>query len=342
MTWTMPAETAPQERIWMAFPPRSSYLADDPDAADAARTAWSAVANAAARFEPVTMVVDPADAETARRYLDNDTIDIVQAPLDDAWMRDIGPTFVLDGDGNLGAVDWVFNGWGQQDWARWEHDSKIGAFVADQAGVPVVSSPMVNEGGAIHVDGRGTALVTESVQLEPGRNPGWTKEQVEAELARTIGATHVVWVPRGLYRDSQRFGTRGHIDIVATIPSPGRLLVHMQNDQSHPDYAISRDILAVLRDSTDVTGSAWEIVEIPAPTVVRDDEGWVDYSYINHLVVNGGVIGCAFDDPHDDVAAELLAQAYPDREVVMVPARDIFAGGGGVHCITQQQPAAGV
>jgi agmatine deiminase len=339
MTWRMPAETEPHERVWMAFPPGASYVADTPEAAQRARTAWARVAHAIADFEPVTMVVAPADTQAARGCLDERKVKIVEAPLDDAWMRAIGPTFVVDEHARLGAVDWVFDGWGKQPWATWANDQHIGCFVAEHAGATVVTSPMVNEGGGIHVDGLGTVLVTETVQLDPARNPGWTKRDVEAELARTIGAQHVVWLPRGLYRDSLRLGTRGHVDMTVTVPSAGVLLVHVQNDATHPDHGIAREILDVVRDSRDVRGEPWEIIEVPAPRVLRDDVDWVDYSYINHLVVNGGVIGCAFDDPNDTQAQEILRAAYPGREVVMVPAREVFTGGGGIHCITQQQPA---
>jgi len=339
MSWRMPAETEPQARVWMAFPTANSYVADSPDAARRARTACDLDLVLVAEFEPVTMVVDPAETEAARTYLDEDKVEIVEAPLDDSWMRDIGPTFVVDESGQLGAVDWVFNGWGNQSWATWDKDERIGSFVAERAGAKVEASPMVNEGGAIHVDGLGTVLVTESVQLDPWRNPGWTKADVEAELARTIGAEHVIWLPRGLYRDSLRLGTRGHVDITVTIPSPGVLLVHVQDEPMHPDYAITREILDVVRDTRDVTGRPWEIIEVPAPRIVRDSFDWVDYSYINHLVVNGGVIGCAFDDPNDQQAKEILEAAYLGREVVMVPAKDVFSGGGGIHCITQQEPA---
>jgi len=339
MSWRMPAETEPQERVWMAFPTGSSYVADNPAVAHRARTAWARVAHTIAEFEPVTMVVDPDEIDDARGYVDELAVEIVEAPLDDSWMRDIGPTFVVDESGRLGAVDWVFNGWGNKSWATWGKDERIGSFVAERAGATLEASPMVNEGGAIHVDGLGTVLVTETVQLDPGRNPGWTKADVEAELARTIGAEHVIWLPRGLYRDSLRLGTQGHVDMTVTIPSPGVLLVHVQEEPTHPDHAISREILDVVRDARDVTGRRWEIIEVPAPRIVRDSVDWVDYSYINHLVVNGGVIGCEFDDPNDQQAKEILEAAYPGREVVMVPAKDIFSGGGGVHCITQQEPA---
>jgi agmatine deiminase len=335
----MPAETAPQERIWMAFPTGGYTLGDTEEEAHAARSVWAAVANAAAEFEPVTVLVTPDDVGTAARYL-APAVEVLTADLDDAWMRDIGPSFVLDGDDRLGAVDWVFNGWGRQDWARWDKDALIGAEVAARSGARHIASALVNEGGGIHVDGEGTVLVTETVQLDPGRNPGLTKADVETELARTIGATHVLWLPRGLARDSERYGTRGHVDIVAAIPSPGTLLVHSQQDPGHPDFEISREIISYLATTRDAAGREWNIIEVPAPATLRDDEGFVDYSYINHLVVNGGVIACTFADPNDEKALRILADAYPGRRIVGIDARELFARGGGIHCITQQQPAA--
>ncbi len=337
--YLMPAESAPQDRVWMAFPSEGYSLGDNETEHHEARSTWAAVAHAVLEFEPVTVVVDPAEMVVARRYL-SAAVEIVEAPLNDAWMRDIGPTFVHADDGSVAAVDWVFNGWGAQDWARWDRDAKIGAAVAGWAGVPVVSSELVNEGGGIQVDGQGTVLVTETVQLDPGRNPGATKADIEAELARTIGATHAVWLPRGLTRDSERFGTRGHVDIVAAITSPGRLLLHAQHSDGHPDHLVCKEIREALADTRDAAGRPWEIVELPAPDLLTDAEGYVDYSYINHLVVNGGVIACAFGDPRDADAAAILAEQYPGRRVVSVDARPLFERGGGIHCITQHQPAA--
>ncbi|WP_280832719.1 agmatine deiminase family protein [Mycolicibacterium frederiksbergense] len=335
----MPAESAPQDRVWMAFPSQGYSLGDNEQEHHEARSAWAAVAHAIAGFEPVTMLVDPGERTAAARYLSAD-IEIVEAPLNDAWMRDIGPTFVHHGDGSVAAVDWVFNGWGAQDWAQWDRDEKIGTTVAGLAGTPVISTSLVNEGGGIQVDGEGTVLVTETVQLDPGRNPGMTRAEVEAELARTIGATHAVWLPRGLTRDSERFGTRGHVDIVAAITSPGRLLLHTQQDQNHPDYLVCQEIRTALEASHDAAGRSWEITEMPAPATLTDAEGFVDYSYINHLVVNGGVIACSFGDPVDGTAAAILGDQYPGRTVVTVDARPLFERGGGIHCITQQQPSA--
>lgn len=333
----MPAEYAPQDRVWMAFPAGGYSLGDTEQARHEARSTWAAVAHAVAEFEPVTVVVDPGERTAADRYLSS-SVDIIEAPLNDAWMRDIGPTFVHTADGSVAAVDWVFNGWGAQDWAQWDRDATIGRLVAEAAGVPVISSELVNEGGGIHVDGEGTVLVTDTVQLDPGRNPGLTRQDVEAELARTIGATHAVWLPCGLTRDSQRFGTRGHVDIVAAITAPGRLLLHSQRDASHPDYHVSRTVREALEASHDAAGRPWEIVEMPAPATLTDAEGYVDYSYINHLVVNGGVIACSFGDSEDRNAMAVLAEQYPGRRVVSVDARPLFERGGGIHCITQQQP----
>ncbi len=335
----MPPEWAPHDRTWMAFPTQGYTLGDTPEEADNARRTWAAVANATAAFEPVSMVVAPADAEIARSLLDS-AVEVHETPLNDAWMRDMGPSFVLSVDGSrLGAVDWVFNGWGAQSWASWDHDEKIGQFVAGVAGAEVISSPLVNEGGGFHIDGEGTVLLTQTVQLDPGRNPDATRESIEAEFARCIGADTFIWVPRGLTRDYDEFGTRGHVDIVATFPSPGVVLVHRQEDNAHPDFAVSALVIESLRGAVDSAGRSIEIVEIPAPATLHDADGLVDYSYVNHLVVNGAVIACTFDDANDDRALDVLRQVYPGREVVGVDARELFTRGGGIHCITQQQPA---
>lgn len=336
----MPAETEPHERAWMAWPSASYTLGETVSEAEEAWAAWAAVANAISELEPISVLVDPSGRQEARRRLSG-AVEQVDARLDDAWYRDIGPTFVVgaDGRGGLGAVNWVFNGWGQQEWATWDHDALASEVATEISGATRLASPMVNEGGGIHTDGRGTFLVTETVQLDPFRNPGWTKTDVEAELARTVGARKVIWLPRGLTRDSQRYGTRGHVDIVATFTEPGRLLVHDQRDDSHPDGAITAEVVDLLSRETDADGRPLEVVRLPAPKTLVDDVGWVDYSYVNHFVLNGGVVACAFDDPVDAEARELIADAYPGRSVVTVDARALFARGGGIHCITQQQPA---
>ncbi|CEA07575.1 Agmatine deiminase [Arthrobacter saudimassiliensis] len=347
----MPGEWHRHERTWMAFPPpNDTFGPEGSDTLARARRAWAAVARTIARYEPVTVVAAPDDAAAARAALGiggdgsggdagQAGITVVTAPLDDAWLRDSGPTFVHAADGSVAAVDWVFNGWGAQGWAAWGNDRHLGRFVAGQAGAPVHGSRLVNEGGGFHVDGAGTVLLTETVQLDPGRNPGATREQVEAEIHARLGTDTAIWLPRGLTRDYDEFGTRGHVDIVAAFAGPGTVLVHRQDDPAHPDFEVTRQIRAVLADAVDARGRRLDIIDVPAPAILDAGDGFVDYSYINHYVANGAVILCAFDDPNDAVAADILARAYPGRTVELVDAREIFAFGGGIHCITQQQPA---
>jgi agmatine deiminase len=345
----MPSETAEHTRTWMAFPREGITLGGTDAERSAGYAAWTAVAHAVAEFEPVTMVVDPSETARARRMLSSG-IELLEAPLDEFWMRDVGPTFVIDESrrGLLGAVDWTFNGWGDHEWSEWRLSAGLGRVVAEAAGAELVSSLLVNEGGGIHVDGIGTVLVTETVQLDPRRNPYADRARVEAELRRTIGATRVVWLPRGLTRDYDHFGTSGHVDIVATITAAGTVLLHDQRDPEHPDHAVSSELRAFLAGQTDAAGRPFTVVDLPAPATLRDDSDdsddgepgdFVDWSYVNHLVVNGGVVACGFDEPEADARArEILAEAYPARTVVTVDARELFARGGGIHCITQQQP----
>ena len=333
----MPAEWVAHERTWMAFPPPNDTFGERGEAdLERARRAWLQVARTIAKYEPVTMIVDPGDEHEARAQL-SDGINYVVHQLDDAWMRDAGPSFAYNGD-ELVAVDWVFNGWGAQDWAMFENDAQLGRFIAAEAGVRVVDSQLVNEGGGIHVDGRGTLLLTKTVQLDPGRNPGKTTDEVEAEFARAIGTTTPLWFERGLTRDYDAFGTRGHVDIIASFAGEGRVLVHDQRDPKHPDHLVSEQLRATLQDAVDANGNRIEVINVPAPKQLRDHHGWVDWSYINHYVCNGAVILCAFGDENDEVAADILQRCYPDRVIELVDARDIFAFGGGIHCITQQQP----
>jgi agmatine deiminase len=332
-TWTMPPEWHKHDRTWMAWPSSGYTLGDNETDAMQARETWAAVANAIIRFEPVSMLCQPDDIELAEAFLDPG-VEIIAAELDDAWMRDIGPTFVKNDGGDVAAVNWVFNGWGAQNWASWADDAKIARLIGDQVGVETIDSPLINEGGGIHVNGAGIVLLTESVQLGEGRNSAWTKAEVEAEIHDKLGTETAIWLRRGLTRDYDEFGTRGHVDIVACFAGENTILFHNQENPEHPDFAVSQEVRRTLEAAGD-----FEIIPVAAPQTLRDDEGFVDYSYINHYVINGAVILCGFDDANDGRAVAALQLAYPDREIVLVDARPLFARGGGIHCITQQQPA---
>jgi len=338
--WRMPAETAEHTRTWMAFPREGFTLGDTAAAREEGYAAWTAVAHAIIEFEPVTMVVDPTEIARARRMLDS-SIEILEAPVDEFWMRDMGPTFVVDDDrpGVLGAVDWIFNGWGAPAWAEWQKSAQVARIVGETIGAEVISSLLVAEGGGLHVDGAGTVLLTETVQLDPRRNPLADRARVEAEMARTIGADQAIWLSQGLTRDYDDLGTNGHVDIVATFTAPDRVLLHDQLDASHPDAQVMNVLRGELESQFAALGRAVEITALPAPSTLRDDHGFVDWSYVNHLVVNGGVIACGFgDDVADARARAILSESYPGRAVTTVDARPLFDRGGGIHCITQQQP----
>ena len=186
MVWRMPAETAPHERIWMAFPVEGVTLGDAAALREEGYAAWTAVATAVAARTPVAILVDPTEVARARRMLPGE-VEIVEAPVDEYWMRDHGPTFVVDDEtGRLGAVDWIFNGWGAPEWAQWQKSAGHARLIADAVGAEIVPSLLVNEGGGIHVDGEGTVLLTETVQLDPRRNRYADRARVEAEMALSL------------------------------------------------------------------------------------------------------------------------------------------------------------
>lgn len=331
MTWRMPAEWERHERTWVAFPTAGYTLGDTASEHEAARTTWANVANQASEFEKVTVVVNPGDEPIAKKYLSGQ-IELLPIPIDDAWIRDSGPTFVLD-NGQLGAVNWVFNGWGAQGWAEFGKDAKLASEISSHVSATRLDSELVNEGGGIHISQDGTVLLTETVQLGNGRNPSWSKEQVEQEIHQKLGTSKAIWLKRGLTRDYEEFGTQGHVDIVACFAPDGRVLYHDQKNPNHPDYQVSAEVRETF------IRAGLEVVSIPAPETLSDHEGYVDYSYINHYVLNSGVLLCSFDDPGDKEAKAILRDVYPGREIVLVDAKELFKRGGGIHCITQQQPA---
>lgn len=334
----MPAEWSRHDRTWMEFPTPSSVFgeAGSPRLARA-QAAWAGVANALSDYEPVSMLVPPGQDKAAKQLL-APQIARHEASTESAWLRDSGPTFVRRPDGGTAAVNWVFNGWGSAELVRWGPERSVARAVATAAGVDAIDSPLVQEGGGLHVDGEGTVLVTETVQLDPRRNPGWSRAQVEAELRQRLGVTTVIWLPRGLSTDYTQFGTQGHVDMLAAFVRPGIVVVHQQTDPTHPDFEVSRQTIALLRDTVDARGRRLVVIPVPAPTIQEVNGHPASYSYINHYVANGIVLLGVFDDPRDALAGQLLRRIYRGRGVLLFDARDFFAFGGGLHSITQQQP----
>ncbi len=332
MTYRMPAEWTEHDGCLMAWPVRPDLWGDT---LDEVKREYAAVARAIAAFEPVTMVAPPGHGDEART-LCGPGLTVVELPLDDSWFRDSAPIFVLDEEGRRAGVDFRFNAWGGKH-HPWDADDRISGLLLEHLAVPAVRSEMILEGGAITVDGEGTLITTEQCLLHPNRNPGMSRGEIEAELKARLGVTKVVWLPYGGALDTE---TDGHVDGVCAFAAPGKVVVQLPADPQHPDYARMRANRAVLEHSTDAQGRPFEIVDVTQAAFVEVDDVRVEVGYLNFYLANGGVVVPVADHPEDAGALAVIAAAFPDRKVVGVRARVIAFGGGGVHCITQQLPAA--
>lgn len=325
----MPAEWEEHEATWMAWPCKPEVWRGR----ERPRQAYAEVAKAIARFEPVYMMVRPDLVREAKAYLGGEAV-IVPMDTLDSWARDSGPTFLVDDRQGVAGVDWMFNDWGHMARYNGRHDEAMAIHVLEHLQMRRYAAPFVLEGGAVHTDGQGTLLTTEQVQFDPRRNPGFTVEHYEELFTAYLGVEKIIWLGQGLEGDE----TNGHVDILACFARPGTVMVHDCTNPDNHNHAISQDAINRLKGATDAKGRSLEIIRMPEPEPRYIGEWRMDLSYINFYICNGGVIMPSFDDPMDTVAFRILSDTFPDREVVQVPSVDIFAGGGGIHCITQQQP----
>ncbi|SLN43766.1 agmatine deiminase [Oceanibacterium hippocampi] len=327
----MPAEWAPHARCWMAWPCRAELWGEE---IREARLAFAEVASEIAAFEPVTMVARPEDVPEASMRC-GAGVDVLPRSLDDSWMRDIGPTFLLDGAGQLAGVDWQFNAWGGK-YPPFDQDARIAAEILEHLDVRSFQAPLILEGGSIHVDGEGTCLVTEQCLLNPNRNPSLDRAAIERHLKDYLGVRTIIWLGQGLENDE----TDGHIDNLACFARPGLVLLHDCTDSDDANYRVSQEARERLAQARDAAGNPIEVVGLPQPKAQFHNGERMPLSYVNFYLANGAVIMPAFDDSADKKAAAILAEVFPDRVVVPVSGTVIATGGGNIHCITQQQPAA--
>ncbi|NBC31182.1 MAG: agmatine deiminase [Alphaproteobacteria bacterium] len=326
----MPAEWAPHKRCWMAWPCRKRTWGDG---LDAAREAYAHVAQEIAAFEPVVMVCPPEDVAEASLACGTG-IEVLPVDIDDSWVRDTGPSFVLGDGGRLAGVDWQYNAWGEI-YQPFDKDAVLAARLCERIKVPRFPAPLVLEGGAIHVDGEGTVLATESSILNPNRNPGLDREAAEQILRDYLGIAKVIWLTGGLEDDD----TDGHVDNVACFAAPGVVLALVSEDPSDGNFAVLEDNLARLRRATDARGRSLRVATVPQPARQMRNDRRLPLSHLNFYIANGAVIAPSFAVPEDDRAFRVLKEAFPRRTIVVVSALDIVVGGGGIHCITQQEPA---
>ena len=330
--WFMPDESEPHQRTWMAFATSEEIWGKD--LLPVVQRNLAAIAKTIAKYEPVSMLVTEADYDTAYDLL-GDSVDLVVSPLDDLWMRDTGPVFVVTDKGEKGAVQFNFNGWGEKQ--DFDQDAKVAAAVASQAKTKLINTLLVLEGGGIEVDGHGTAIITESCVLNKNRNPGLSKAQCEAELGRLLGLEKIIWLPGIAGKDI----TDGHTDFYARFAKPGVVVAGYDPDPKSYDHAVTKKHLEILRKATDAQGRKLDVVVMEGPSTVRKQYESADFAagYINFYVCNGAVIAPEFGDATADNAAKSKLQAlFPDRDIVQINIDGIAAGGGGIHCTTQQEP----
>jgi agmatine deiminase len=318
----------------MAWPQRRELWGEH---FEAARDDYARVAQAIARFEPLTMVAESTAAADARGRC-GPTVRVVELPIDDSWLRDSGPNYLLDAAGRRAAAVFTFNAWGEKV-LPYDKDAAVGARIAELTGDPVFRSELVVEGGGFYSDGEGTLITAETCVLNPNRNPGWSKAQADAELRAMLGVQKVIWLPG----DATDTATDGHVDGYIAYTKPGALLLEVVVDPADPRHGVMAENRRVLETERDARGRRLELLPIAEAPRDRTPPGEAAFcrSYVNFYLANGAVIYPAYGIPEDAEVATTLALAYPDRELVAVRLRDLFRGGGGIHCITQQEPAAG-
>ena len=348
--YRMPAEFEAQKQIWMLWPERQDNWRSG---AKPAQKVFANVAKAISQFEPVTVCVSPAQFQNCRNQLPAE-IRVVEMTSNDAWIRDCGPTFLVNDKGGVRAVDWDFNAWGglvDGLYFPWDQDDLVAQKVCEIEGIDTYRTPgFVLEGGSIHVDGEGTLLTTEMCLFSEGRNPHMSHEEIEEQLKEYLNLEKIIWIKDGIDPDE----TNGHIDDVACFIRPGEVGCIWTEDKDSQFYQACQDAYKTLCEATDAKGRKLKVHKLCMPknyvTIRGDFE--IDYvegtlprgdgevsiaSYMNFLIVNGGVIVPQYNDENDELALKTIQEWFPERKAVGVQTSEVAYGGGNIHCITQQQ-----
>lgn len=363
----MPGEFEAHKGCLMIWPSRPGSWRNE---AREAKKAFANVIRAIAKSEEVFLAVKKADRIEAKKFADElntrksgYSVTVFEAETDDAWARDIGPTFVVSKEGKerlVRAVNWEFNAWGGEVdglYASWKLDNAFAKWFSKWQDYDYYdAAPFVLEGGSIHSDGEGTILVTASCLLSKGRNPELSKKQIEEKLKTYLGAEKILWLPRGIYLDE----TNEHVDNVCAFLKPGEVVLAWTENENDPQYALSKACLNYLESECDAKGRKLVVHKLPIPDIpicvtkeelegycfeegedVREEGERLAASYVNFYFSNGAVVMPAFggENKESDVRAqEIMKKLCPEREIIAVDARDILTGGGNIHCITQQIP----
>jgi agmatine deiminase len=327
----MPAEWQRHDRCWMLWP-----TGIDPvryPNVDKMRQAYAKTANAIVEFEPVTMITNELDVEECQK-LCGKNVEIMPMQIDDSWARDSGPTFITKGR-SIAGVDWTFNNYGENLDLSYKNDALIASKVTKYLNLHCFDAPIVLEGGAIHTDGNGTLMITEDVLFDPKRNPGLTKQEAELILSKYLGVENFIWLIAALEFDD----TGGHIDNLACFTPYNQILALSETDPEDSNYDRLKENRNRLNYAKNINGKHFDIVEIHQPAYREFLKERMPLSYINFYIANQSIIMPVFNDSRDKKAIETINNIFQDRIVIPIEGLSIVEGGGGIHCITQQQPA---
>jgi agmatine deiminase len=336
LNYSMPAEWVEHSRTFISWPVQDSMVY--PDDYTAVSEGYAQIVKAIAEFEPVTIVVNPTDLARVKRYFNEANIEFLPIEHNDAWLRDNGPTFILNEQGEAAGVNWGFNAWGGK-YSPWDLDDQVAPQILEHVGLQKFDAPFVMEGGSIHVDGEGTLITTEECLLNPNRNPNLTRAHIEEYLKKFLNIDKVIWLKNGLSGDE----TDGHVDNIACFAAPGKIIVQVCEDPEDDNYGITQAMLEMLSQSTDAKGRKLEIIPIKQAPIAAYNDNRLTLSYLNFYFVNGGIILPIFGgeaETTDRLAEKVLSEVFPDRRIRTVNGMAIIREGGNVHCTTQQMPAA--
>ncbi|MFM7888292.1 MAG: agmatine deiminase family protein [Pseudanabaena sp.] len=328
--YAQPSEWQPHRACWLAFPSHGDLWLEYLNIVQAE---FVALAKAIATSEQLEILVLEETAALAKQLLGDLPVRFHEIPFGDIWMRDMTPIYIKNADGKLGALRFLWNGWGGK--YMLEHDDRVAANIVQILDIPKFEFDWVLEGGAIEVDGEGTCLTTKQCLLNPNRNPHLDQAEIEAGLKNALGVEKVLWIEEGLLNDH----TDGHIDTIARFIAPHTVMCMEPTSEDDPNYQVFQDIGSQLETMTDAKGRKIDVVKIPSPNLVLDDQGEImPASYLNFYISNDSVIIPIYGSPNDDLAVQAIAKHFPSRKAIGLSAKHILLGGGAFHCITCHQP----
>ena len=337
----VPAEWERQEAVWLSWPVNRDTW---PNHFEPIPAKFAEIAAAISRFEIVRINAEGKLHREIYKLLDaagavSRNVELFDHPVNDSWCRDHGPIFVKnDRTGEVAITDWEYNAWGGK-YPPFDKDNEIPRRIAGALGMRRFEMKMILEGGAIEVDGQGQLLTTESCLLNKNRNPRLSRAEIEQRLRDGLGVQNILWLRDGIVGDD----TDGHIDDITRFYRPDAILTVLEADEFDENYPVLQKNLELLKEMRTPSGKPFEIRTLPMPAPVFCDGERLPASYANYLLVNGAVLLPVFRQPKLDAeAAEILQDCFPEREIVPIDSVDLVLGLGTLHCISQQQPAAGV